>query len=118
MMGSINLQRRQRRWRGKINMKTSTTTKTDALAEDRRPIQGIEDNDGCGSGSKTDPVDWQKQLTVDFPYFPVVNSNTSLSLSSCYLVLILFLSDVFFCSLQKIISVLQSCGKYFVPNVH
>ena len=76
--------------------KKTTTTTTDVSMEDRKHVQGIEDNDGGGSGLTTGPVDWQPQRSVDFPCYQVANSNTVLSLFSCCLVLILFSSDSFF----------------------
>ena len=43
-------------------MSTKTTIKTtDALADDRRRVQAIEDNNGGGIGLMTVPVDWQEQ---------------------------------------------------------
>ena len=42
-----------------MSTKTTTTT-TDALAEDRRLVQGIEYNYGGGSGSTIGLVDWQQ----------------------------------------------------------
>ena len=96
-----------------MSTKTKTTTK-EASEEDRRRVQGIEDEDRGGSGSTTGPVDWQRQWSVDFPCFQVANSNTFLYLYSRCIVLILFSSDSFLSrSLYEIISVLQSCGKYF-----
>ena len=74
----------------------TTTTTTDVLVEDRRCVQGIEDNGGGRSGLTTGPVDWQRQRSVDFPCFQVANSNIVSYLSSSCLVLILFLSDSFF----------------------
>ena len=110
-LGNTRQQRRHRR--RKISTKTTTTT-TDALAEDWRRVQGIEDNNRGGSRLTTVLVDWQWQWSVDFTCFQVAISNTVLPLSSCCLVLILFSSDSFFPrSLHEILSVLQSCGKYF-----
>ena len=101
-----------------MSTKTKTTT-TYASAEDRRRVQGIEDNDGGSVRSTTGLVDWKRQQSVYFPCFQVANSNNFSSLYSCYLVLILFSSDsFFFCSLHEILSVLQSCGNIFVPNAH
>ena len=78
-------------------MSTKTkTTKTNASVEDRRRVQGIEDNNGGGSRSMTGLVDCQRQRSVDFLCFQFSNSNTVLSLSSFCLVLILFSSDSFF----------------------
>ena len=91
----------------KMSTKTSTTT-TDASSEDRRRVQGIEDDEGGDSRSTTGLVDWQQQRSVDFPSFQIANINTVSSLSSCCLVLIFFSLDSFF----EILSVLQSCGKY------
>ena len=49
-------------------MRTKTTTATmDASTEDRRSVQGIEDDDRGGSRSTTGLVDWQRQRSVDFP---------------------------------------------------
>ena len=80
--------------------KTKTTT-TDASAEDRQRVQGIEDDNGGGSRSTTGLVDWQRQRSVDFLCFQVANSNTVSSLSSRCLVLILFSSDSFFFCCMK-----------------
>ena len=78
-------------------MSTKTTAmKTDASAEDRRRVQGIEDDDGGGSGSTTVPVDWQQQRSVYFPCFQVANSNTVSSLSSCCIVLYCFHKITFY----------------------
>ena len=101
-------------------MSTKTTTMTtDASVQDRRRVQGIEDDDGGGNRSTTGLVDWQRQQSVDFPCFQVANSKNILSVSSCCLVLMLFSSNSFF---------LVCCMKYhqycnhteniFVPNVH
>ena len=80
-------------------MRTKTTTKkTEVLAEDRQRIQGIRDDDIGSSGSTMGPVDWQLQRSVNFPYYCVANSNTVLSLSHRFLILILFSSDYFFSS--------------------
>ena len=76
-------------------MKT-TTTSTEASAEDRQRVQEIGDNNGCGSGLTTGPVDWQRQRSVDFPCYWVANSNTVSSLYICCIVLILFSLDYFF----------------------
>ena len=85
----------------------------DASVEDRQRVQGIKDDDGGSSVLITGPVDWQRQQSVDFPYFQVAISNTVSSLSSRYLVLIFFHQIPFFsCSLHEILSVLQSWGKY------
>ena len=96
-------------------MSTKTATKTtDVSVDDRRRVQMIEDDDGGCSRSTTSLVDWQRQQSVDFPCFQVANSNTVSSLSSRCLVLLLFSLDHFFvCLLHEILSVLQSCGKYF-----
>ena len=79
----------------------NTKTTTEVSAEDRRRVQGIADDDEGGSGSTTEPMYWQQQRSVDFPCYRVANSNTFSSLSSCCLVL------------KEILSVLQSCRKYF-----
>ena len=68
----------------------TTTTATDASAEDRRHVQGIKDDDGCGSGLTTGLVDWQRQRSDDFSCFQVASSKTISSLSSRCLILILF----------------------------
>ena len=48
-------------------MSTKTkTTKTDVSAEDRKRVQGIEDDTGGGSGSTAGLVDWQRRRSVDF----------------------------------------------------
>ena len=87
----------------------TTTTATDASSEDRRRVQGIKEDDGGGSISTTGLVYWQLQRIVDFTCFQVANSNTVSSLSSRYLVLILFSSYYFFPRLlHEILSVLQS----------
>ena len=78
-------------------MSTKTTTMTtEASAEDRQRVQGIEDDDGCGRRLTTGLVDWQPQHSVDFSCFQVDNSNNVSSLSSLCLVLILFPSYYFF----------------------
>ena len=78
-------------------MSTKTTTNsTDALEEDIPCVQGIEDNNGGGSGLTMGPVDWQQQRSVDFTCLQVDKSNTVESMSSCCLVLISFFSDSFF----------------------
>ena len=100
-------------------MSTKTTTMTmDASAEDRQRFQGIEDNNRGGSRSTTVLVDWQRQRSVDFPFFRVTNSNTVLSLSSRYIV------EIFFCQIPFLVC----CMKYYqycnhaenicLPNVH
>ena len=98
-------------WRNMIT-KTTTTIK-EALAEDRQRVQGIRYNDGGSSGSKTGLVNWQRQRSVYFPWYCVANKNTVSSMSCRCLVLIFFSSYFFFpSSLQEILSVMQSCGKY------
>ena len=95
-------------------MSTKTTTRTtEASAEDRQRVQGIKDDGGGGTGSMTGMVDWKQQRSVDFTCYWVAHSNTVSSLSIYCLVLILFSSYYFFRLLQEILSVLQSCGKYF-----
>ena len=79
----------------KMSTKTITTT-TDASVEDRQLVQGIEEDDGSGSGLMTVPVYWQLQQSIYFSCFQVANSNTVSSLSSRCLVLILFSSDSIF----------------------
>ena len=61
-----------------MSTKTKTVT-TEASAEDRQRVQGIQDdnrekNRGY-SGSTTVPVDWQRQRSVDFPCYRVAHSN-------------------------------------------
>ena len=78
-------------------MSTNTkTTTTDASEEDRRCVQGIEDEDVGGSGSTTGPVNWQWQRSVYFTCFQVANSNPVSSISSRCLVLIFFHQIPFF----------------------
>ena len=109
--GPRNLRRRRRHWQWNMSTKNTTRT-TEASAEDRRRVQGIGDNDGGESGLATGPMDWQQKCSVNFPLI-FANSNTVLYISCCCLVLILFSSYSFiFCSLQEIISVLQSRKKY------
>ena len=74
----------------------TTKMKTEALVEDIRCAQGIGYDDGGGSTSMTGPVDWQRQQSVDSPFYSFSNSNTVSSLSRCCLVLISFSSDSFF----------------------
>ena len=62
-----------------MSTKTTTTT-TDALAEDRKRVQKIKDDDEGGSKLTTGLVDWQRKQSVDFPCFQVANSNTVFSL--------------------------------------
>ena len=57
-MGPRNLQKLQRRRQRKISTKTTIMT-MEALAEDRRRVQGIGDDNGGGSGSAMVLVDWQ-----------------------------------------------------------
>ena len=76
-------------------MKTTTTT-TEASAEDRRRVQGIRYDVGGGSGLTTDPVDWQQQQSVDFPCYCVANSNTVSSLYRSCLFLYCFRQIPFF----------------------
>ena len=78
----------------------TTTTTTDASAEDRQSVQGIEDDNRGGSGLTTGPVNWQLQQSVHFSFFQVANSNNVSSLSSCCL--IFFIRFHFFCLLHKI----------------
>ena len=73
----------------------TTTTKTDASAEDKWRVQGIEDDDVGRSRSTTGLLDWQRQRCVDFPCFQVANSNTVSSMSSHCLVFIFFSPDSF-----------------------
>ena len=97
-----------------MSTKTTSTTTTEASVEDRKRVQVVKDNNRGVSGSTTVPVGWQQQRSVDFPCFQVANSNIVLSLYSRCLVLVLFLSDSSFLGLlHEILSVLQSCRKYF-----
>ena len=99
--------------------KKTTTKATDALAEDRRRVQGIEDDDGGGSRLTTGLVDWQQKRSVYFPCFQVANSNTVLSLSNCCLVFILFSSyPFFFVGCLKYYQYCNYAENVFVPNVH
>ena len=107
-----NLRQKSRRQRRKMSTNTTITT-IDASAEDIRRVQEIEDDNGCGSISTSRLLDWQRKRSIDFPCFQVANSNNVSYLSSGCLVLILFSSDSFFRLLHEILSVLQSCGKYF-----
>ena len=68
----------------------TTTTTTDASAEDRIRVQGIKDDNGGCRRSTTEPVDSQRKWSVYFPCFQVINSNTVLYLSSHCIVLMLF----------------------------
>ena len=72
-----------------LRITNTTKTTTEALAEDRRRVQGIGDDNGGGNGMMTGPVDWQRQRSVDFLCYRVANSNTVLYLSRRCLVLIL-----------------------------
>ena len=115
-----NIRRRHRPQRRKMSTNTTTTTK-EASADDIERVLGIEDDDrgGRGSGSMMGLMSWQQQRSVDFTCYRMANSNTVSSLSCRCLVLVLFSSDTFnFSSLQEILTVLQSCGKYFLPSVH
>ena len=47
--------------------KNITTTKMEALTDDRRRVQRIGDDDRGGSRLTTGPVDWQQQRSIDFP---------------------------------------------------
>ena len=112
----MNLLRQRRHRQRKTRTKTTTTT-MEASTEDIQRVQGIRDDNGGGSGLTTGPVDWQQQRSVGFTCYRVANSNTVSSLYICCIVLILFSSDsILPRSLQEIISVLQSCGKYFCTN--
>ena len=96
----------------------TTTTTTESSAKGRRCVQGNGDNKGGVSGSTTAPVDWQQQRSVDFPFYCVSNSIPS---SLCLVAVLFgycFRQIPFFCSLQEMLSVLQSCRKYFLPSVH
>ena len=101
-----------------MSTKTTTTT-TDASAEDRQRVQGIKDDDGGGRVLTTGPVDWQRQQSVGFSYFQVSNSNTVSSLSSRYLVLIFFSSYSFFSvHCMKYYQYCNNGGNVFVPSVY
>ena len=102
-MGPGNLRRRWRHRRREMSKKNTTTT-MEASADDRRRVQGIGDDTGGSSGLTTVPVDWQRQRSVDFPFYCVANSNNVSSLSRCCLVLILPSSYSFF---------LVHCKKYY-----
>ena len=99
-------------------MKTKTTT-IYASAEDRRCVQGIEDNNGGDIRSTTGQVDWKRQWSVDFPCFQVANSNTVSSLSIRCLVLIFFSSGSFppVCCM-KYYQYYNHVENIFAPNVH
>ena len=94
MTGPRNLRQQRRRQRRKISTETTTTT-TDASVEDIQRVQGIGYDNRHGSGSTMVPADWQRQRSVDFPYYHVAYSNIVSSLSCRYLVLRLFSSDWF-----------------------
>ena len=93
--------RQQRRRQELDNRPDKSTTTTYASAEEYENRDynnyngGVGDDDGGGSGSKTGPVDWQRQQNVDFTFHWVDNSNNVSSLSSRCLVLIFFSSDYF-----------------------
>ena len=65
---------------------TTTTTTIDASAEDRQRVQGIEDDNGGGSGLTTGLVDWKRQQSVVFLAFGLL----TLTLSRLYLVAVSF----------------------------
>ena len=91
----------------------------EASLENRPRDQGIRDDDGGGSGSTMGPMDWQQQHNINFPCYRDANSNTALSLSHHFLVLIQFSSDYFFPVHYK--NDYQYCnhvGNIFVPSVH
>ena len=89
-IGPRNLQRQWRiQWRN-MSTKITTTTTTEALAENRPRVQGIGDDDGGGSGLTTGLVDSQRQRSLHFPCYRIANSNTVSSLSRCCLVLYYF----------------------------
>ena len=96
---------------------TSTTT-TEALAEDRRRVQGIGDDNGGDKGYTTGPIYWQRQRSVDFPCYHVVNSTTVSYMSSRCLVLMLFSSDssFLFAARNTIITVIM--WKVFLYQVY
>ena len=78
-------------------MSTKTTTiTTNASVEDRRRVQGIEEDDGGGRILTTGLVYLQQQRSVYFTCFQFANSNTVSSMSSRCLILVLFSSDSFF----------------------
>ena len=84
---------------------------TEASVEDRKRVQGMGNNSRGGSGSTTDPVDWQQQWCVDFPCYRVANSNTVLY-QSCYCIVFIFFIRLFPPrSQQVILSVLKSYKK-------
>ena len=100
-------------------MITNTATKTtEVLAEDRRRVQGIGNNDGGGSGSTTGPADWKQQRNVNFPCYWVANSNTVSSLYSCCLFLIFFYQIPFFVCCKKYYQYCNHAENIFVPSVH
>ena len=111
-MGQKDLQRQwRRRWRTVI-LKTSTTT-TEATEKDRKRVQWIRYNDWGSSGSTKGPIDWQRRMCVDV----LAIVSLTVTLSCLFLVAIsfwyFFHHISLFCSLQKRISLLQSCGKDF-----
>ena len=79
----------------------TTTTSTEASAEDIQHVQGIVDDDGGGSGLTKGLVDWQLQQSVYFPCYRVANSSTVLYLSCRCLVLIFFHQITFFSHCKK-----------------
>ena len=115
-----NLQ--QQRWRR--HRKTVLRTQWQRRSRRQRTknilrVQGIRDGDGGGSGSTTGPMDFQRQLSVDFLCYCVTNSNTVVSLYRRCLVLVLFSSDSFFFFHCKYYY--QYCNhaeNIFVPIVH
>ena len=103
-----------------MGTKTTTTT-TEASAEDRQLVQGIGDGeggDGGVSGSTTGPMDWQRQKSGDFPCYRVANSITVSYLSICCLVLIFFSSYSFFFAARNAISTEIMRKIFLVPSVH
>ena len=101
-------------------MSTNTKTTTPAESEeDRQHLQGIKDDDGGGSRSMTGLVDCQRQQSVDFPCYPVANSNNFLSLSILCLILILFSSySFFFVRCKKYYQYCNHAENVFSPSVH
>ena len=104
----------RQRWKrqGLDNRPKEYTTTTEASAEDRRRVQGIGYDDGGGSGWTKGPLDWQDNKVLVFLTIVFLIVTLSCFCLVVVFVLYIFHQIPFFCSLQEILSVLQSCRKY------
>ena len=112
-----DIRRWQRCWRRKTRPKTSTST-TEALVEDRRRVQGMEDNEGGGIGSAIGPMDCKRRGVSIF----LAIASLTVTLYRIFLVAVSFWyyfhQIPFFVCCKKYYQFCNHVENIFVPGVH